>query len=200
LGICCSPNPHGNTEVLLNEALKGAAGEGAQPELFSAAGKNLQPCDGCASCMKTGRCKIEDDMQPLYEKMLSADGLIFGAPIYFYNMAAQAKIVMDRTFCLDAPGHNLANKVGAVVVTAGSFGMADAVKDLYFFMITKQMLPANFVAAYPERGSGFKNFEKTLKAANDMGRQMVKIAAQNFRYPADIPHAGFAYGTHTVSR
>ena len=136
-------------------------------------------------------------MQELYDKLLAADGIIFGSPVYFYGMTAQAKAIIDRTIALARPEKSLANKVGAVIVTAGSFGMADVIKDFYFLMVTRQIIPANYVAAYPERGSGVKNMEKCLKAAYDLGRQMVKISQRGAIYPPDIPRAGFAYGTHT---
>jgi multimeric flavodoxin WrbA len=106
--------------------------------------------------------------------------------------------VIDRTIAFSRPERSLANKVGGVIVTAGSFGMVDAVKNFYFYMVARQMIPANFVAAYPERGTGFENMPKCLKAAYDMGRQMVKIAQKGPIYPADIPRTSFAYGTHTM--
>ena len=95
LAISCSPRRQGNTEILLNEALRGAQQDRAEVELYSVLGKNIQPCDGCWACTKTGECHIEDDMDDLCDKMIAADGIIFGTPIYFYSMAAQAKIIMD---------------------------------------------------------------------------------------------------------
>ncbi|HSW59006.1 MAG TPA: flavodoxin family protein, partial [Dehalococcoidales bacterium] len=154
LGICCSPNVQGTTESLMAEAFKGAQLEGAETELFRAAGKDIKPCQGCWSCRETGQCRINDDMQELYAKMLAADGIIFGSPVYFYGMTAQAKAIIDRTIAFNRPERSLANKVGGAIVTAGSFGLADVVKDLYFYMVTRQIIPANYVAAYPERGIG----------------------------------------------
>lgn len=197
LGICCSPKIHGNTETLMDEAFKGAQSEGAETQLFRVSGKDIKPCQGCWSCRETGECQIQDDMQELYPAMLAANGIIFGSPIYFYGMTAQAKAIIDRTIAFPRPEKSLANKVGSVIVTAGSFGSADAVKDFYFYMVTRQIIPANYVAAYPERGSGVKHMEKCLKAAFDMGRQMVKIAQKGAVYPMDIPRTGFAFGTHT---
>ncbi len=196
LGLSCSPRQDGNTVTLLSQALEGARGEGAQVELFSVAGKDLRPCDACRACNKTGVCIVKDDMEPLYVKLLEADGIIFGTPVYFYGMTAQAKAIIDRTISMNRPEKSLANKVGGVIVTAGSMGIVDALKDLYFYMVTRQMIPANYVAAYP-RGE-LKQMEKCMKAAGDLGRQMVHIANQNFRYPGQFPRAGFAYGTHTL--
>ena len=195
LGLSCSPRKQGNTMILLEEALKGAKQEGAEVELFSIAGKTIEPCDGCRACDKTGRCHIKDDMQGLYEKLLESDGIIFGTPVYFYSMTAQAKAIIDRTIAFSQPERSLANKVGGVIAVAGSQGTTDALKDLYFYMVTRQILPANFVAAYPV--GDLRKMEKCLKAAKDLGRQMVQIAAMKFKYPAEFPRPVFAYGTHT---
>jgi multimeric flavodoxin WrbA len=197
LGLSCSPRKAGNTVIMLEEVLKGAEHEGSEVELFSVSGKKIKPCDGCWSCNGKGACQIKDDMQILYNKLVEADGIIFGTPIYFYSMAAQAKTIMDRTLALNQPGRSLTNKVGGIVVVAGSLGLIDAVKDLYFFMGIRQMLPANFVAAYATGKGDIKKREQGMKAAWDLGRQMVKLISMDFKYPSEFRINHFAYGTHT---
>ena len=54
LALSCSPRESGNTTILLEKALSGAAEEGAETELFSVSGKNMQPCDGCWVCLREG--------------------------------------------------------------------------------------------------------------------------------------------------
>jgi multimeric flavodoxin WrbA len=195
LGLSCSPRKNGNTVALLEEALKGAQQEGAEVELYSVSGKNIQPCDGCWSCTKTGECHIKDDMQELYDKMIEADGIIFGTPIYFHSMAAQTKTIIDRTLALGQPGRSLANKVGGVVVVCGSLGLVSALKDLYFYIVTRPMLPANFVAAYG--GTELSEMKQCLKATHNLGRQMVALVKMNFEYPSEFMGHAIAYGTHT---
>jgi multimeric flavodoxin WrbA len=195
LAISGSPRKDGNTVNLLSEALKGAAKEGSETELFSVSGKTIAPCDACISCRKTGKCCIDDDMEELYAKMLEADGIIFGTPIYLYGMAAQTKAIIDRTFALDHNQTALANKVGGIVVVAASLGVLQAVKDLYFYIISMQMLPANFVGAYANAKGEAKKLEKCLIAAYGLGRQMVLLAAKKFEYPKEIESAKFGYGT-----
>jgi multimeric flavodoxin WrbA len=197
LAISTSPNGQGNTVKLLNQVLAGAAEEGAETELFSVSGKTIQPCRGCRACWTTGKCVIQDDMPALLGKMVESDGFILGVPIYYYSMDAQCKIVIDRTSPLGIPGRTLANKVGAAVVTAGSLGLVDALKDIYFYYATRQVVPANFVAAYAGPGGEVTQLEKCMEAAKNVGRQMVRIAAQRFEYPADIERPRIAFGTHT---
>jgi len=197
LGISCSPRKSGNTELLLNQALSGAKNEGAEIELYSLSGKDIRACDGCSSCRNTGVCHIEDDMQVLYKKLIEADGIIFGTPVYFYTVTSQAKAIIDRSFALNFSEKNLSNKVGGIVVVAGSLGLIDALKDLYFFIVVKRMIPAGYVAAYSGSKGGVKDMPKANQAAWDLGREMVKIAEQKFEYPADIERPHFAFGTHT---
>jgi len=198
LGLSFSPREQGNTETLLEAVLSGARQQGAETELYRVAGKNIHPCDGCGACFETGACQIKDDMQELYEKMLAADGIIFGSPVYFYNITAQGKAVIDRTIVFIAEnGKGLANKVGGVVVVGGSLGLVDAVKDLYFYMVTRRMIPANFVAAYAGAPGDVKKLEQCMKAAADLGKQVVMIAEKKFTYPEEIKGPHFAFGTHT---
>jgi multimeric flavodoxin WrbA len=197
LGLCGSPRKGGNTEFLVKEALQTARQEGAETELYSLAGKNIAPCQGCRSCSKTARCRIEDDMQELYPKLLEADGIIFGTPVYFYNMTSLTKAVIDRTFSLNSPEKSLANKVGGVIVTAGSLGIADTLKELYFYMVTRQIVPANFVAAYPGSAGELQKMEKCMQATRELGQQIVMIVRQGFKYPDKISRTHIGYGTHT---
>ena len=197
LGLSCSPRKQGNTVIMLDEALKGAEHEGSEIELYSVSGKEIKPCDGCFSCARKGVCHITDDMQPLYDKLVEADGIIFGTPIYFYSMTAQAKAIMDRSIALNQPERGLTNKVGGIVAVAGSLGLIEAIKDYYFFFAHRQMLPANFVGAYAADKGDVKKRELGMKAAWDLGRQMAKLISMNFEYPSEFRSNHFAYGTHT---
>ncbi|MDM7996740.1 MAG: flavodoxin family protein [Acidobacteriota bacterium] len=197
LGLSFSPRKQGNTERLLERVFVGAERHGAQTELYRAAEKEIRPCIGCGTCFQSGLCPIQDDMQELYDKLVATDGIVFGTPVYFYNMTAQGKAVIDRTIALINPDRTLANKVGGVVAVGGSLGLIDAIKDLYFYMVTRQMLPANFVAAYAAGEGEVDKLEKCMKAAEELGAQMVQIAEKKFTYPQEYMATHFAYGTHT---
>ncbi|UCC17222.1 MAG: flavodoxin family protein [Dehalococcoidales bacterium] len=194
LAISCSPRKEGNTEILLNEALSSAQKEGAETELYQIADKSIDPCDACSACKNNGGiCVIKDDMQPLYEKINQADGIIFGTPVYYYGMAAQCKTIMDRSFSIPS----MANKVGGIVVVAGSMGNIDAIKDLYFYFVVKRMLPANFISAYASAKGDVKDLVKCMQATKELGKQMVKLIEMKFEYPLEYPLAHYAFGTHT---
>jgi multimeric flavodoxin WrbA len=193
LAISGSPRERGNTVTLLDQVLAGAKEGGAEIELFSVAGKDIRPCDGCWACTRTGKCHVDDDMGALRDKMTEADGIIFGTPIYFYDVTAQMKAVMDRSI-----GLKLANKVGSVVAVCGSLGLVDALKDFAFFMMSRRMFAAGHVSAYASNPDELRKMEKCMKAAHDMGRLMAAMSRAGFKYPEEFAStSAIAYGTHT---
>jgi multimeric flavodoxin WrbA len=96
LGLFGSPRKGGNTELLLEEALKGAAREGAEVERLYLIDFTITPCKECHGCDQTGQCVILDDMQKIYPKLLEADVIILASPIFFYGITAWAKALVDR--------------------------------------------------------------------------------------------------------
>ncbi len=99
LGLSCSPRKGGNTDLMLDASLEGARAEGASVEKVDVPELDIHPCRACNACFKTGRCVQEDDMQSLYPKLLSCDGIALAAPIFSMSLAAQAKILIDRLQC-----------------------------------------------------------------------------------------------------
>lgn len=97
LGICSSPRLEGNTFYYLNTALSEAEKLGAEIELIKLAGKNISGCKACYSCVKAKRCVVEDDFQEIFDKIVDADGLLLGSPVYHSCITPQLKCVLDRT-------------------------------------------------------------------------------------------------------
>jgi multimeric flavodoxin WrbA len=197
LAISCSPRSNGNTVMILKEVLRGAQEQRADVDLYSVSGKTIQPCDGCWACANTGKCHKADDMQELYEKIVEADGIIFGTPIYFWGMTGQAKTVIDRTIALNQPGRNLTNKVAGVVAVCGSLGLVDALKDFSYFFIQRRMLPANQISAYvTSNPDELTNMVQCMNAAHRLGQQMVALIKMKFKYPEEFIERHGAYGTN----
>ncbi len=97
LGIFGSPRRGGNTEILLEEALKGAEKEGAKVDRLYISDFTLTPCKECHGCDRTGNCVILDDMQKIYPRLLESDGVILASPIFFYGVTAWVKALIDRS-------------------------------------------------------------------------------------------------------
>jgi len=96
LGILGSPRKEGNTDILLQELLKGARSKGARTEEIYLPGMNFKGCIECGGCNKTGICILKDDMTPIYAKLRSADIVILASPIFFAGVTAQLKAMIDR--------------------------------------------------------------------------------------------------------
>lgn len=97
LGIFASPRKGGNTELLLEELLKGAEKAGASVERLYLSDFIITPCKECHGCDNTGSCVILDDMEKIYPKLLEADAVVLASPIFFYGVTAWAKALIDRS-------------------------------------------------------------------------------------------------------
>lgn len=186
IGICCSPRSGGNTEILMNESLKGAQEGGATTELLTIARMKINPCDGCGVCMKKGECHIQDDMQHLYPKLLEADGIIFGAPVYSHSMCAQAKIIVDRAYAMRRPYLKLANKVGGIITVASSHGVTSVIQDFNMFFISNHMVPADWVFGYARGKGTISKNRHAMMGAYELGRLVAALVNQKFHYPEEF--------------
>lgn len=87
----------GNTELMLEEALKPIRDGGHETTLFRLNFMNLKPCQNCGGCEQTGTCIItKDDMDEIYQAIREADRVILATPIYFFTVSAQTKTMIDR--------------------------------------------------------------------------------------------------------
>lgn len=96
LGILGSPRMGGNSDILLNQALKGAKDGGAKVEKIILSRKKVSGCLDCTKCNETGICVIRDDMLEIHQKILKADAIIHSVPLYFWAMTSQMKAYLDR--------------------------------------------------------------------------------------------------------
>ena len=98
----CGSHRKGNTEWMLKKLLERAAENGAEVELILLRKANIKTCLGCLACegdgnIRSGVCKIKDDMNEIYPRLLAADCLVFGTPVYFDMLSGLLKNFMDRT-------------------------------------------------------------------------------------------------------
>ena len=183
LGIVCSPRKDGNTEILVREALEAAREAGSETELILVADKTISPCDGCGSCLKSGICKIQDDMQVIYEQLELADGVIFGTPVYFLNVTAQAKTVIDRTYSF-AGVRKLRGKVAAAIIATRRVGAGQVLNLLYGFFTAHRMLIAGGGVGYGmekgevREGPGMSHSLTAMQEARAIGKAVVRMIDQ----------------------
>ena len=80
--ISSTPRKNGNSQILCEAFEKGAKETGNDVELISLRENRINYCVGCYGCRKTGKCVQKDGMNEILDKMLDADVLVFGTPIY----------------------------------------------------------------------------------------------------------------------
>ena len=98
IGFVGSARKGGNTDVLVNKVLEGAAERGAETQVVYLHDLNIKDCTGCMTCKETEGCPTGDDMQPLYDDIRAANGFVFGSPIYMGFLTGQAKSFLDRWY------------------------------------------------------------------------------------------------------
>lgn len=97
--LMTSPHSHGTTSVLCDSFARGAAEMGHQVDRIDTSKLEIHPCNGCGSCHISNLCIQKDEMQIIYKKIQEADLVVFGTPVYFYNISAQLKLIFDRLYC-----------------------------------------------------------------------------------------------------
>ena len=106
LAVQGSPRPkESNTEILLQEFLKGAQSQGAETETIYLKEKEIHSCIGCYTCWtKTpGVCVFKDDMPELLEKVRHCDMIVYATPLYIFNMTSLLKAFQERLLPLLDP-------------------------------------------------------------------------------------------------
>ncbi|HEY3419227.1 MAG TPA: flavodoxin family protein [Methanomassiliicoccales archaeon] len=180
IGISGSPRVDGNTEVLVKEALEGARQKGAQIEFVALSGRKIQGCLACTECGRNGKCIIDDEMQDIYPRMMAADGVIIGTPIYFGQMSSQTKAFIDRTYLLSKLGKKLEGKVGGVIAVGGRAGHEFTTVALMDYMTLQGLVlpPKAFAHSYARELGAARSDEKGLKEARALGERVFSLTSR----------------------
>jgi multimeric flavodoxin WrbA len=108
VGLQGSPRKNGNSHYLLSAFLAAARLKGAQTLSVDVPRRHIEPCKELVVCEKKGYCPIEDDMQKeIYSLLRMADVIVAASPVFFYNVTAQLKALIDRCQTLWARKHKL---------------------------------------------------------------------------------------------
>jgi multimeric flavodoxin WrbA len=143
-----SARKDGNTAILINYVFEELKKEGIDTELVQFAGKRLRGCTACKKCFETKdrRCVIKTDiMNECLEKMIKADGIILGSPIYFADITPEIKALVDRAgYVSKANDDMLQRKVGAAVIAVRRAGAIHGFDSLnHFFFISQMIVPGS---------------------------------------------------------
>lgn len=95
--LSSSPRKGGNSDTLCDEFLRGCREAGHDAEKIALRDKTIHYCKGCSLCSRDGKpCPQQDDAADIIRRMIAADVIVMGTPVYFYTMSAQMKTLIDR--------------------------------------------------------------------------------------------------------
>lgn len=97
LAFQSSPRQNGNSTGMLRSFIQGATDAGKNTETLMVEKLDIKNCRGCLKCNLIKRCAIRnDDWHIISHKILTADTLVFSAPVYFHHLPAALKKIIDR--------------------------------------------------------------------------------------------------------
>lgn len=115
-----SSRKDGCTNAALSEAERALREEGIETEQYFIGNKALPDCIACGKCRTDGRCTFDDEVNVFVEKARSADGFVFGSPVYYAHPSGRLLTFMDRAFY--SGGSAFAFKPAAAVLSARRAG------------------------------------------------------------------------------
>jgi multimeric flavodoxin WrbA len=184
LGIWGSPRRGGNTAILLDAFLEGAAQGGAAAEKVALRDLKISPCLEIYHCFKDGTCPIKDDMQTLYPKLLEADVVALASPIFFYGLSAQAKAMIDRTQAQWARRYVLKQdfpgplRQGVLLCVGATHGklifVGPRLTAKYFFDAINVTYAAEILVRGVDEKGAILEKPEVLTAARDLGRGLAQ--------------------------
>ena len=127
--LFASPRPEGNTAQLLRPFSDELTAAGHTVKTFSLYDMDIQPCYACRQCQQDWTvfgCRHNDDVQSIFDKLLTTDLIVLASPIYSWYCTPPMKALLDRLvygmnkYYGDKKGPSLwAGKAVALVTTCG---------------------------------------------------------------------------------
>jgi multimeric flavodoxin WrbA len=184
LGIMGSPRVKSNTDLLLDEALKGAESEGAEVEKLLVDKLNISPCKEYNGCLRDGNCVIRDDMDDIYRKLLEAGIVVVASPMFFYGVTSQLKALIDRCQALwarryvlkqEPPNSGRKGAFIAVGATKGEKLFDGSILTLkYFFQAIGVEYAGDLHVRGVDKRGEIKDHPTALTDAFDLGKSLVQ--------------------------
>ena len=175
VGICGSPRK-GNTEWMLGKLLEGANKAGVETELILLREKDISGCNGCLTCEtegedRKGTCRIQDDMQEICRKLMEADGIALGTPVYFEMLSGLLKNFIDRT-CPIWPQLKQKPIVGIAVAEEGIGTAVDNLRTYASVCGMRWVGHVTALAKTPGQMSRDRDVERRLE---QLGRKLASV-------------------------
>jgi multimeric flavodoxin WrbA len=178
LAINGSHRPGKNTATMLNYVLEEIRPHGLSTELIELSGCSIKLCKSCNKCLMKPACAIQDDdMAGIAEKMMNADAIILGSPVYFCNVSSMFKIFSDRTRWMHMCKNLLDGKIGGALTHAG---LRNGGQEF------TQMILERFIQAHGMRVIEARDPEKGVFNLGPMGTMFDDMDEDKIRWKKDV--------------
>lgn len=185
LGLMGSARRDGNTNDLLDVALKGAAEAGAETEKLVLADYRIHQIADCKVCRQRGRCINDDDLPFVIEKLLDADVHIWASPVYWYTVSGLVKVLLDRFSCFlywhpEVRFEERMRGKGAAIIAVQEEQEAERAQHLlgclkWSFEFLGQHFLGYVLGPGGSRGTALKD-EQVVQKAYELGRKAAEFA------------------------
>ena len=178
VGFNGSPRKDGNTELLLQTVCSKLKENGAETEIIQIGNSLIHGCTGCRKCYETQneQCIITtDEINSWVQKVIQADVLLLGSPVYFADITPEMKAFIDRVgYILRSNGNPQKHKIAAGVVAVRRAGGLTAFDSINRFFLVNQMIVVG--SSYWNVGIGR---EKGDVLSDEEGMKTMKTLAEN---------------------
>ncbi len=178
IGIDGSPRRDSLTARLVDMVLTQAANAGATTETIKLIEYEIPPCMGCVSY--NGVCNLEEcyrqngmTVVPLLKRLIEADGIVFGSPVYWFGPSGIMKNLIDRMTCLEHESKMLDGKIAGLVFNYEDEGASVAISEMFLTLSDMGFIFPPYGYTY---NCGRQIDEMTVFYAEQMGRNMVRLA------------------------
>ncbi len=134
----------GNTAILIRHLFAELEKEGIDTELVQLSGHVIRGCTACDRCKVNLdlQCAIENDIvNEIIGKFIAADAIILGSPVYFADITAELKALIDRAGRVGgANGGLYRRKIGSGVIAVRRGGAIHALDSINHFLHIAQMI------------------------------------------------------------
>lgn len=144
VGYNGSPHENGNTALAMKTVFAELEAAGIETEMIHVGKETVSGCTACNGCvkMKNSTCILKGDpVNEWIQKMVEADGILFGSPVHYAGVAGTMKSFMDRAFYVaGVNGGLLRHKVGASVAAVRRSGGIPTVDAMNKFIEYSEMI------------------------------------------------------------
>ncbi|MDE6412827.1 MAG: flavodoxin family protein, partial [Eubacterium sp.] len=180
LGINGSARKDGNTAILINTVFEELNKAGIETELVQLSGSLIEPCKACWACTGQNNCvHRKDAFRETFEKMVDADGIILGSPVYCANISANMQSFLERASVItDMNKGLLTHKVGAAVASARRGGALNTIDAMNHFFLSRDIFVVGssyWNMAYGRVPAEVEQDEEGVETMKNLGKNMAYL-------------------------